>query len=142
MELHLYPDMVILPDFCFFVYSFAKKITNKIPRKICKKVRQYTIYNNFLQFIKKCLHYLNISYIFIFLQISFFINIFVYFKLFTIPSIIFRSEGKYIFAPILFNINAVTKLAPRIPFIKFGSLEYCSFKAFKLTFFNKFSLFL
>ena len=63
MELHLYPDMVILPDFCFFVYSFAKKITNKIPRKICKKVRQYTIYNNFLQFIKKCLHYLNISYI-------------------------------------------------------------------------------
>lgn len=63
MELHLYPDMVILPDFCFFVYSFAKKMTNKIPRKICKKVRQYTIYNNFLQFIKKCLHYLNISYI-------------------------------------------------------------------------------
>ena len=47
MELHLYPDMVILPDFCFFVYSFAKKITNKIPRKICKKVRQYTIYNKF-----------------------------------------------------------------------------------------------
>ena len=93
-------------------------------------------------FLKKCLHYLNISYIFIFLQISLFINIFVYFKLFTIPSIIFRSEGKYIFAPILFNINAVTKLAPRIPFIKFGSLEYCSFKAFKLTFFNKFSLFL
>ena len=63
MELHLYPDMVILPDFCFFVYSFAKKMTNKIPRKICKKVRQYTIYNNFLQFIKKYLHYLNISYI-------------------------------------------------------------------------------
>ena len=55
MELHLYPDMVILPDFCFFVYSFAKKMTNKIPRKICKKVRQYTIYNNFLQFIKKVL---------------------------------------------------------------------------------------
>ena len=53
MELHLYPDMVILPDFCFFVYSFAKKMTNKIPRKICKKVRQYTIYDNFLQFIKK-----------------------------------------------------------------------------------------
>ena len=55
MELHLYPDMVILPDFCFFVYSFAKKMTNKIPRKICKKDRQYTIYNNFLQFIKKVL---------------------------------------------------------------------------------------
>ena len=64
MELHtIFQIWLLLPDFCFFVYSFAKKITNKIPRKICKKVRQYTIYNNFLQFIKKCLHYLNISYI-------------------------------------------------------------------------------
>ena len=52
MELHLYPDMVILPDFCFFVYSFAKKITNKIPRKICKKVRQYTIYKKVLALFK------------------------------------------------------------------------------------------
>lgn len=52
MELHLYPDMVILPDFCFFVYSFAKKMTNKIPRKICKKVRQYTIYTHLRQLNK------------------------------------------------------------------------------------------
>ena len=56
MELHLYPDMVILPDFCFFVYSFAKKNDKQnSPEDMQKKVRQYTIYNNFLQFIKKVL---------------------------------------------------------------------------------------
>ena len=37
MELHLYPDMVILPDFCFFVYSFAKKMTKKFPGRYVKK---------------------------------------------------------------------------------------------------------
>ena len=59
MELHLYPDMVILPDFCIFVYYFAKKMTNKI----IKLSENHDLQKNLYYFFKKFLHYSFISYI-------------------------------------------------------------------------------